>query len=56
MIATDVDPRSLRGINHMGRCAMAKVSEPPVGNRDRDLALENPARCSVFCVRSLNVI
>lgn len=43
MIATDLDPRSLRGINHMCWDGMANVSEPPVSNGDRGLASEKKA-------------
>jgi hypothetical protein len=56
MIATDVNPRSLMCIQHRCWGVIAKVSKPPAGNRDRDLALENQARRSVFRVRSLNAI
>ena len=56
MIWTDVNVHSLRCIKHSGWGATAKVIEPPVGNRDRDMASENPARCSAFRVRSLNAV
>jgi hypothetical protein len=56
MIATDVNPRSLRCIKHRCWGVMTKLSEPPVGKRDRDLASENQARCSAFRIRSSNAI
>jgi hypothetical protein len=56
MIVTDVNPRSLRSIKSRCWAVMAKVGEPPVGNRDRYLASENPAPWSAFRFRSLNAI